>query len=59
MDEPIDIPVQIDAKTQRGFILWQDITRVFGEPKYVKRRSSAASVASMMVLFTRDSNHQE
>jgi len=52
MEEPIDIPVQIDSATQKGFILWQDIERVFGEPKYVKRRSS-------MVVFIRDSNFQK
>ncbi|KAK3825559.1 MAG: hypothetical protein J3Q66DRAFT_420570 [Benniella sp.] len=52
MEEPINIPVQIDSATQKGFILWQDIERVFGEPKYVKRRSS------MVVVFIRDSNFQ-
>ncbi|KAF9360695.1 hypothetical protein BGX34_007622 [Mortierella sp. NVP85] len=53
MEKPIAIPVQIDSATQKGFILWQDIERVFGEPKYVKRR------CSMVVVFTRDSNFQK
>ncbi|KAK3825558.1 MAG: hypothetical protein J3Q66DRAFT_420565 [Benniella sp.] len=53
MEKPINIPVQIDSATQKGFILWQDIERVFGEPKYIKRRSS------MVVVFIRDSNFQK